>query len=137
MLNDYTELPTLRDPPIITDVTSSTVDVKWTEWTEGIDAGDSPLVAYIIYLMPSSGEWREAKTVSSTFSSSTVRGLGADTDYEFSVGAVRQGEGGAGPRSAATAVLTKCLSMSHVGLNFPVFLGFNVETLSLPIGYGL
>ena len=96
---------------MIMDMTSTTVDLKWTKWTQGVDAGDPPLVAYVIYVKTSVGEWQDAKTVSPTISFSTVRGLEADTDYEFSVAAVREGEGGTGPRSDSTPTSTNCESM--------------------------
>ena len=108
MAHFHTELLVLRDPPTLAGVTSSSVDVKWTEWRKGIDAGDPPLVAYVVYVKTATGEWREAKTVSSTVSTTNVRGLEEDTDYEFSVAAAREGEGGTGPRSGATVAITLC-----------------------------
>ena len=97
----------MRVPPVVKAMTSSTVTVEWEEWTQGVDIGDGPVVAYVVYLNVS-GIWQELKTVDHHITSAILDGLEPETDYGICLAATREGNGGTGPKSRATTVTTPC-----------------------------
>ena len=101
-------LPELSEPPSVTSTSTNSVNLAWTPWREGSDAGDPPLEGYALYANISSGDITEVKTVEEAVTSATVTGLEPDTDYVFSVAAVREGTGGTGPRSPSVNAITDC-----------------------------
>ena len=98
-------LPVLTKPPVVTPVSSSSVEVVWTSWEEEVDLGDPPLVGYTVFYRRSH-EWQTNPMVAMT--QDTVDDLEPNTEYEFSVAAVREGLGGTGPMSESTTAWTFC-----------------------------
>ena len=93
-------------------LSENTVSLQWSAWREGTDIGDLPLVSYVLYRKTAESDWIEAKRVNTTSIFTDVDGLDPDTDYSFSIAAVRDGPGGTGPRSDSINATTLCGSTS-------------------------
>ena len=96
--------------------TATSITLEWTQWMEGVDPGDAPVIEYVVYARPALGDWAEKQRVDPSTTSVTLTGLEPDTDHEFSVAAIREGEGGIGPRSPSVIASTNCESKS---IHFP------------------
>ncbi|XP_038066573.1 tyrosine-protein kinase receptor Tie-2-like [Patiria miniata] len=106
------ELPVLSQQPRVA-VTSTSATVSWQAWDyNAMDTGDGPVIAYkVYYSLASPISWMAADTVMVTdppqiMYSSNVQLLEPNTQYVFSVAAVREGPGGEGPSSPATLKMT-------------------------------
>ena len=93
-------LPVLSQAPTVKDVSTYTITLEWTAWDPDTDAGDPPLVGYIVYVNFNTTDER-SENVDNSVTSTTLRNLQANTSYEFRVAAVREGEGGTGPLTSA------------------------------------
>ncbi|XP_022097095.1 tyrosine-protein kinase receptor Tie-1-like [Acanthaster planci] len=115
-------LPVLSQPPKVeVDTTSATV--RWEAWgSHPMDAGDGPVIEYTIYRSnPSTGSWVRVSTVQAKYQppegfSFLIDPLQQLTVYNFSVAAVREGDGGEGPRSPETTIRTEPQAMT-IGTN--------------------
>ena len=101
-----------QPPTVTTKLTSATV--SWKAWgTSSEDTGDGPVIAYKVYVSPASPPaWTEAGDVPVPSQprdaySFLVEPLRASAYYNFSVAAVRDGNGGQGPRSPQVSVFTQ------------------------------
>ena len=103
-------LPVLGEGPSVITTTVNTVTLEWTQWREGVDPGDPPVIEYALYARQPFGNWTEKVRVDQSIASTVVTGLESNTDYEFSVAAVRDGIGGLGPRSPSVSASTTCES---------------------------
>ena len=112
MFNIIPVLPSLENPPNVTDISSNALQLHWTEWKQGVDDGDPPLTGYVVFTKTVLTNWTELSRVTNSTSFLKVDTLDPDYDYEFSVAAVREGPGGTGPRSPATNATTLCESES-------------------------
>ena len=101
-------LPVLGEAPSVITTTINTVTLGWTQWREGVDPGDPPVIQYAVYTRLPSGDWTEKVRVDQWVTSTTVTGLEPNTEYEFSVAAVRDGKGGTGPKSLSVSASTTC-----------------------------
>ena len=99
-------LPIWNGNMTISDVGAHSVTVAWTEWKEGVDIGDPPLVGYETYTEDVNNNQLVIHDPDILFT--TITDLDPDTDYEISVSAVRDGSGGTGPRVPASNVTTLC-----------------------------
>ena len=91
-------------------LSSDTIEVSWDAWTEGNDNGDGPVIGYRVYYSIV-GDYSSLKRTSEDPIQDTsvdVSNLTRDTEYEFSVTAVREGEGGEGGYSPGTLARTMC-----------------------------
>ena len=103
----------LSQPPQVTvDIKSATV--SWEAWgSHPEDTGDGPVVEYRIYRSnPSTGSWFEAGRVQSKYQppssfSFLIESLQQLTVYNLSVAAVREGQGGEGPKSPLATIRTE------------------------------
>ena len=98
-------LPVLSEPPNILDVGSTTVTLNWTAWNAEMEEGDPPVVEYTVYVA-SSTTGSLTETLGTSETSMILNNLEPNTTYEFSVAAVREGEGGTGPASPKTNATT-------------------------------
>ena len=102
-----TALPTLTPSPTIRDISATSVLVSWSSWIPCLDSGEGPVVGYHIYYQTMSGEWEEVGGIDLTETVGDLQrmmefeltGLKPGTEYNISVSAVREGQGGEGPRS--------------------------------------
>ncbi|KAJ8040184.1 Receptor-type tyrosine-protein phosphatase alpha [Holothuria leucospilota] len=104
------ELPKLKTAPREEKTTNTSVTISWSAWDEDTDVGDPPLIGYITYYKDENDDnWiigtdvSENETLEYTFID-----LVSDTNYLFSVAAVREGEGGEGSKSPTLEVKTIC-----------------------------
>ena len=91
-------------------LSSDTIEVSWDVWTEGNDNGDGPVIGYRVYYSIV-GDYSSLKRTSEDPILDTpvdVSNLTRDTEYEFLVTAVREGEGGEGRYSPGTLARTMC-----------------------------
>ncbi|XP_071954250.1 angiopoietin-1 receptor-like [Antedon mediterranea] len=94
-------LPLYNGSLTILSITSSSITIEWTAWNNNTDDGDGPVVGYFLYhTQINMTNWK--KTLYENSLSGTVNGLLWDTEYIFSVSAVRPGEGGEGPVGKGT-----------------------------------
>ncbi|XP_022109446.1 uncharacterized protein LOC110989392 isoform X2 [Acanthaster planci] len=100
--------PYLSQPPtVMAGPLSATV--SWQAWGSDIlDFGDGPVIKYIVYYNQvqsglSSGGEVQVTDLSQVEYSFVVQPLAPSTQYQFSVSAVRDGQGGGGPRSPTSA----------------------------------
>nr|XP_054764980.1 receptor-type tyrosine-protein phosphatase F-like [Lytechinus pictus] len=102
-------LPVISTAPSIVSTTSTTVTLQWNAWSAGKDIGDPPLIGYDVFVKKD-GDWvRDQRVhVDDSITSATVSDLTPDTDHRFHVAAVREGEGGTGPRSPKIDTITLC-----------------------------
>ncbi|XP_072172636.1 receptor-type tyrosine-protein phosphatase S-like [Diadema setosum] len=112
------ELPALALSPRApsNNVTSDSITLNWLAWHSSTDEGEGPVIGYKVYYRVA-GHGSEFMSVSMspiTGLTTTVMNLTLDTEYEFAVAAVRQGEGGVGPLSRSLTVRTKCVAPSAV-----------------------
>ncbi|XP_030844186.1 angiopoietin-1 receptor-like [Strongylocentrotus purpuratus] len=115
--NITTILPVIEKAPVILSTTSTTVGLRWNEWSEEDDVGDPPLVGYDVFVKKD-GDWVTDQRVDQLTTSAIVSNLTPDTDYRFCVAAVREGTGGTGPESPRSDTITLCRkpSASPTGL---------------------
>ncbi|XP_071952980.1 uncharacterized protein [Antedon mediterranea] len=77
-------------------VSSSSITIEWTAWNSNTDDGDGPVVGYFLYhKLNNTDIWNHGLYINAL--SGPVSELMWDTEYTFSVSAVRPGEGGEGP----------------------------------------
>ena len=100
----FVVLPVLVNAPNVSTTGTHSVTIEWTAWDPTRDAGDPPVVGYIVYVNDTAGE--RSERVENAIISHTWKNLEANTSYEFRVAAVREGEGGVGPPSPPTYVTT-------------------------------
>ncbi|XP_022097258.1 tyrosine-protein kinase receptor Tie-1-like [Acanthaster planci] len=137
-------LPVLSQPPNVkADIKSATV--SWEAWgSHPLDAGDGPVIEYTIYYANhSTGSWVRVITVQAKYQppegfSFLIDPLQQLTVYNFSVAAVREGDGGEGPRSPETTIRTEPQAMttgSNVGLTIAVCLLIAVIAIVVVVDY--
>ncbi|PIK56444.1 putative hyalin-like [Apostichopus japonicus] len=99
----FRKLPSISDPPTEVTRTTTSVTITWRPWNEETDVGDPPVVAYIpYYKMDPSQNWMSGSRIQADQTLEyTASSLETDRNYTFSVAAVREGEGGEGPRGPA------------------------------------
>ncbi|XP_071853544.1 uncharacterized protein [Apostichopus japonicus] len=107
---DVFDLPVLQTAPEAGSITDSTVTISWSAWDEENEDGDPPVIGYTPYFKLASGlSWSiqdtfaPIKTLNFTFTALT-----SEERYSFCVAAVREGEGGEGPKSPALNATTTC-----------------------------
>ncbi|XP_038066656.1 uncharacterized protein LOC119736715 [Patiria miniata] len=105
--------PVLSQPPEVR-VKSTSAIVTWKAWgSHPLDAGDGPIVGYKIYHSNySSISLTSADYISAIYQPPSsfifdIESLQQLTVYYFSVAAVREEEGGEGPRSPVTTIRTQ------------------------------
>ncbi|XP_071840632.1 receptor-type tyrosine-protein phosphatase epsilon-like [Apostichopus japonicus] len=105
------KLPSISDPPSKLTRTTTSVTITWRPWDEETDVGDPPVVAYIpYYKMDPSQDWMSGSRIQADQTLEyTASSLESDRKYTFSVAAVREGEGGEGPRGPAVTIKTLCI----------------------------
>ncbi|XP_038066655.1 angiopoietin-1 receptor-like [Patiria miniata] len=111
-------LPVLSQPPEVR-VKSTSAVVTWKAWgSHPMDSGDGPIIGYEIYQsVYSSSSQNQAFYISAIYQppnsfSFNFESLQQLTVYNFSVAAVREGEGGEGPRSPVTTIRTEPQGMN-------------------------
>lgn len=106
----FTALPVLSSLPSLVTATATSLTTRWRAWKSNIDQGDPPVVSYIPYYREvASVQWINGPVISSgEMLEFRVNNLEADTRYEFSVAAVREGENGEGAKSPSATLRTKC-----------------------------
>ncbi|PIK60596.1 putative angiopoietin-1 receptor-like [Apostichopus japonicus] len=111
------KLPSISDPPTQLTRTTTSVTITWRPWDEETDVGDPPVVAYIpYYKMNLSQDWISGSRIQPDQTLEyTASSLETDINYTFSVAAVREGEGGEGPRGPAVTIKTLCISKYITG----------------------
>ncbi|KAJ8018787.1 Tyrosine-protein kinase receptor Tie-1 [Holothuria leucospilota] len=104
------ELPVLNDAPTFHRRTNDSVTIRWRSWDAEKDAGDPPVVSYVTYYKEVAADmWMRGSDVSSDEALEfTASDLNMDVNYTFSVAAVRDGDGGKGPRNPHLIVKTLC-----------------------------
>lgn len=93
--------PEISTPPVVSGSTNDSVTLIWDVWDATTDMGDPPLEGYRVFhrlASSPSDDLRELVKTDILAPSETVAGLNPDTDYVFSVAAVRPGPGGQGTR---------------------------------------
>ncbi|KAJ8040644.1 Receptor-type tyrosine-protein phosphatase mu [Holothuria leucospilota] len=104
-------LPVLSDPPTFHRRTTDAVTISWRAWDAEKDVGDPPVVSYVTYYKEVAVDvWVGGSDVSHDAPTLefTASDLGMDVNYTFAVSAVRDGDGGEGPRSPPVTVKTLC-----------------------------
>ncbi|XP_022109418.1 tyrosine-protein kinase receptor Tie-1-like isoform X3 [Acanthaster planci] len=102
--------PHLGQPPSV-NAGPASVSVSWQAWGSHIsDSGDGPIIKYVVYYnhANASVEWTvggevQVRDQSQVAYSLVVQPLVTGTQYQFSVSAVRDGRGGEGSTSPASA----------------------------------
>ena len=96
------------------DETAVSINIKWADWdVANGDTGDGPVIGYIVFWRPTSGNgWMSHWINCTTGLSHTVSQLKPYTSYEVAVAAFRPGPGGLGNRSPVTNVRTICAGES-------------------------
>ncbi|KAJ8040637.1 Receptor-type tyrosine-protein phosphatase kappa [Holothuria leucospilota] len=104
------ELPVVNDPPTFHRRTNDAVTIRWRAWDAEKDVGDPPVVSYITYYKEEAADmWMRGSDVSPDAPTEfTASDLKMDVNYTFAVSAVRDGDGGEGPRSPPLTVKTLC-----------------------------
>ncbi|KAJ8040639.1 Tyrosine-protein kinase receptor Tie-1 [Holothuria leucospilota] len=105
------ELPVLNDPPTFHRRTNDSVTIRWRAWDDENNVGDPPLLSYVTYYKEVAADmWMRGSDVSPDAPTLefTASDLKMDVNYTFSVSAVRDGDGGEGPRSPPLTVKTLC-----------------------------
>ncbi|KAJ8040868.1 hypothetical protein HOLleu_15294 [Holothuria leucospilota] len=111
------ELPRLSSPPVNESVNGTSITISWSAWNENNDAGDPPVIGYIPYYRKIDGNlWIRNKMTSADTLMFTANGLDPETSTSFRVSAVRDGEGGEGPKSEELNVTTICDGMISTSL---------------------
>ncbi|KAJ8040914.1 Receptor-type tyrosine-protein phosphatase alpha [Holothuria leucospilota] len=106
---DVYDLPELKNPPTNLSIGSSSVIIKWLAWDNTKDTGDPPVVGYLpYYKRTEEDDWLPGSKLSSETLMYTFNRLDPDTNYSFSVAAIRDGDGGEGPKSPQLNVSTIC-----------------------------
>ncbi|XP_071841590.1 uncharacterized protein [Apostichopus japonicus] len=107
------ELPSISEPPTQLTRTTTSVTITWRPWDEETDVGDPPVVAYIpYYKMDPSQDWMSGSRIQADQTLEyTASSLESDRNYTFSVAAVREGEGGEGPRGPPVTIKTLCIDV--------------------------
>ncbi|KAJ8040643.1 Tyrosine-protein kinase receptor Tie-1 [Holothuria leucospilota] len=104
------ELPVLNDPPTFHSRTNDSVTIRWRAWDAEKDVGDPPVVSYVTYYKEDTADmWVRGSDVPPNAPLEfTASDLKMDVNYTFAVSAVRDGNGGKGPRSPPLTVKTLC-----------------------------
>ncbi|XP_030836637.1 uncharacterized protein LOC100892979 [Strongylocentrotus purpuratus] len=119
---EYFALPTLTMPPSVLSYANENATIDWLGWkadNDSLDAGEGPIVGYIVYYHVD-GSVQMAEFVSSDESGMmgryeyTVINLSPGITYSFSVAAVREGEGGEGPKGPNSQPVTLPALMTTV-----------------------
>ncbi|XP_071841599.1 uncharacterized protein [Apostichopus japonicus] len=107
------KLPSISEPPTQLTRTTTSVTITWRPWDEETDVGDPPVVAYIpYYKMDPSQDWMSGSRIQADQTLEyTASSLESDRNYTFSVAAVREGEGGEGPRGPPVTIKTLCIDV--------------------------
>ncbi|KAJ8041037.1 hypothetical protein HOLleu_15524 [Holothuria leucospilota] len=97
-------LPTLAQPPLLTDVTCNSITIVWDKWTEETDSGTPPIIYYIPYhRISGSSDWTSPEIVPHRDVDEkykfTFFNLSANSSFEFCIVAVREGYGGEGDKN--------------------------------------
>ncbi|XP_077980993.1 receptor-type tyrosine-protein phosphatase kappa-like [Glandiceps talaboti] len=101
--------PVLRDAPLIENIETYQVTVKWNTWQRGVDIGDGPIEKYEVwYKKTSENDYAAYPQVVSSQTVLVVDGLSPYTDYMFAVRTYRPGEGGDGALNPYVRATTKC-----------------------------
>ncbi|KAJ8040915.1 Titin [Holothuria leucospilota] len=99
----------MKNPPTNLSIGSSSVIIKWLAWDNTKDTGDPPVVGYLPYYKKTEeDDWLPGSKLSSETLMYTFNRLDPDTNYSFSVAAIRDGDGGEGPKSPQLNVSTIC-----------------------------
>ncbi|XP_071952994.1 immunoglobulin superfamily member 22-like [Antedon mediterranea] len=101
-------LPVYTGNLTVLNISSFFITIEWTAWNSNTDDGDGPVVGYFLYhKLSNTNDWK--KTFYENALSGNVSELMWDTEYTFSVSAVKPGEGGEGPIGEKTVtVKTLC-----------------------------
>ena len=99
---------------MVTLISPTSARVTWQAWNANDgDIGDGPVVAYTVYVNPNNGSsWMIAGRVLVTDPSQAsysflIENLQLGALYAISVAAVRDGEGGEGPKTPSTVIQTQ------------------------------
>ncbi|PIK62998.1 putative receptor-type tyrosine-protein phosphatase mu-like [Apostichopus japonicus] len=105
------KLPSISDQPTEVTRTTTSVTITWRPWTDKTDVGDPPVVAYTpYYKMNPSQDWMSGSRIQADQTLEyTASSLESDRNYTFSVAAVREREGGEGPRGPPVTIKTLCI----------------------------
>ncbi|KAJ8040649.1 Receptor-type tyrosine-protein phosphatase epsilon [Holothuria leucospilota] len=103
-------LPVLSDQPTFQRQTNDSVTIRWRAWDAEKDVGDPPVVSYVTYYKEEATDvWMRGSDMSRDEALEyTASDLKMDVNYTFAVSAVRDGDGGEGPRSPPLTVKTLC-----------------------------
>ncbi|PIK44886.1 hypothetical protein BSL78_18271 [Apostichopus japonicus] len=112
-------LPVYANPSNVlnfSDVTSTSITVSWPAWNHETDIGDGPIIDYRIQyqeegMTKSFMEVKKGGGLSHQFT-----GLQPDTQYEFRIVLVREGQGGEGAPSNTQRQRTLCQGKSLISL---------------------
>ncbi|XP_041476054.1 uncharacterized protein LOC121424434 [Lytechinus variegatus] len=92
-------LPVLENAPTIVSISPTTVGLEWDPWSAEDHLGVTNLIGYDVFVKKEGDDWGKDQRVNRFATSATVIDLVPDTEYSFSVAAVREGDGGTGPLS--------------------------------------
>ncbi|XP_033113535.1 tenascin-like [Anneissia japonica] len=106
---DVYDLPGYNGKASVLNSTNSSVTLKWRPWSiDKGDTGDGPVIDYVVFYKRSRDqEWNSVPSTSG-MTSVKVTGLSANTEYEFSVAAVRPCTGGRGEMGMVLNSTTLC-----------------------------
>ncbi|XP_071838148.1 uncharacterized protein [Apostichopus japonicus] len=104
------DLPLLKSSPEVVSIFGRSVTISWSPWEGGIYDGDGPVVGYTLYFREDKvTKWSKSGYVSASEPREYMyTNLEPETSYMFSVAAVREGDGGEGPRGPSLNVTTRC-----------------------------
>ncbi|PIK53356.1 putative tyrosine-protein kinase [Apostichopus japonicus] len=104
------DLPLLKSSPEVVSIFGPLITISWSPWEEGINDGDGPVVGYTLYFREDKvTRWSKSGYVSASEPREYIyTNLEPETSYMFSVAAVREGDGGEGPRGPSLNVTTRC-----------------------------
>ncbi|XP_038068352.1 uncharacterized protein LOC119737808 [Patiria miniata] len=111
---DQADLPFLTSAPYIGFTDSASIIVRWSPWTSTQGRGDGPVLRFEVHYRLRSDDVDDTTyefvetAATNTSTSLIIRGLEVDTEYDFVVVVVREGDGGAGPPSPKVTIGTTC-----------------------------
>ncbi|XP_071952977.1 uncharacterized protein [Antedon mediterranea] len=116
VLPEVFRLPVYTGKLAVRNISTTFITIEWTAWNSNTDDGDGPVVGYFLYhKLSNTNDWK--KTFDENSLSGNVSELMWDTEYTFSVSAVRPGEGGEGPigekRVTVKTLCGKCTNRSN------------------------
>ena len=97
-------LPSLTNPPSLTNITCNSVTMVWSEWNEERDDGTPPIIHYIPYYRVNIlSEWISGEKITHSDTDEeydvTFYNLTEESLYDFCVVTVREGFGGEGDKT--------------------------------------